>query len=77
LTFPVVLLGWAVFVVGGFAHAYMNLRTNRWWWGNSRDYRVYIRENGGPVWPIYVKLVCIPLGIAIAFGAILVSNRLH
>ena len=73
----VTLLGFFVFTLGGFAHAYMNLRTNRWWRGNSRDYKEFIRENDGPVWPLYVKLICMPLGVAIVFGAILFGNYLH
>jgi hypothetical protein len=74
------LLGLAVFSLGGFAIQYMVVRLNGWsgYLSSQRDlkerYRALVRNHNAPSWPIAVSFLCIPLGIVIVFGAILMSK---
>jgi hypothetical protein len=77
------VIGFVVFTVGGAARAYMDFTVNGWSMfykfrrGNTeRNYKNLIDQSGGHRWPLIVSYVCIPLGIAIVFGSILLSNHL-
>jgi|HubBroStandDraft_5_1064220.scaffolds.fasta_scaffold326952_1 hypothetical protein len=79
----VAVIGFVVFTVGGAARAYMDFTVNGWRMfydfrrGNTeRTYKSLIDRSGGNRWPLIVSYVCIPLGIAIVFGSIILSNHL-
>ncbi|HEY1903208.1 MAG TPA: hypothetical protein VGG56_12290 [Terracidiphilus sp.] len=81
----IVAIGFIVFCVGGLARVYMDFssKNGRFWGGNSAQKNTelsYIRmakETGKSQWPVYLAAICIPLGIAIVFGAILYHNHLR
>jgi hypothetical protein len=80
----ILAVGFIVFCIGGFARVYMDSswKNGRFWGGHStRNTELnYIRmekETGKSRWPVYLAAICIPLGIAIVFGAILYYNHLR
>jgi hypothetical protein len=79
-TWLVVRFGFAVFVLGGIARMYMMVRLYGWsgWFSSQRNvtqkYRAVVMGHHAPAWPIGLSLICTPLGIAIMFGAILLSK---
>ncbi len=76
-----VSLGFALFVVGGLARTYMNLRLNRHLWrgqagqSTERRYIRLIKERKAPVLPLVLTLTLMPLGIVLVFGAIVWHNK--
>lgn len=73
-----VAVGLSVFFVGGIARTYMNIQLRGWRSFivparglTERQYGQLIRERGAPMWLLILSVSCIPLGIAIVFGAIL------
>lgn len=42
--------------------------------GLGEKYRLLMRSEHAPGWPIIVSSICLPLGIAVVFGAILLSR---
>ncbi len=80
-TWLVCVLGFAVFSLGGFARQYMVVRLYGWsgYLSSQRDltqkYRALVRSQNAPSWPMGVSFLCIPLGIVVVFGAILLSKR--
>jgi hypothetical protein len=82
LLFPIVF-GFVVACIGMLARIYMDFSvkdgdilsrpTGR---NTEMEYERLMKEQGAPSWPLYVALTCIPLGIAIVFGAILWRNHL-
>jgi hypothetical protein len=79
-TWVVCVIGFLVFSLGGFARQYMVVRLYGWsgYLSSQRNltqkYRALVRSQNVPWWPIGVSLLCIPLGIVIVFGAILLSR---
>jgi hypothetical protein len=56
-------------------------RNGRLWGGQSArntelSYMRLVKETHAPAWPLYVSWTCVPLGIAVMFGAILWHNHL-
>jgi hypothetical protein len=79
-TWCVCIVGFLVFSLGGFARQYMVVRLYGWngylssQRNLTRKYRALVQGQSAPMWPIGVSLLCIPLGIAIVFAAILLSK---
>jgi hypothetical protein len=71
--------GVAIFVVGGIARTYENIKISQssvhnWGtWSTELRYMRLVRERVAPLWPLIVASVCMPLGILISFAAILWS----
>lgn len=77
-----VATGFAIFCVGGVARAYMDFSANGMKMfsdfrrGNTElAYWKLVKEGHAPVLPFFLSVVCIPLGVVIAFGSILWSNH--
>jgi len=75
--------GLVIFGAGIYAQRYMHwrivggshpLKIVR---GLTGKYRTLIREAKAPLWPLILCWVCIPLGIVVAFGSILLSPPLR
>ncbi len=82
--FFILALGFLVCCVGGFARIYMDnvfyrshLPGTKWGRTTELRYMRMIKEKGVPKWPLYVAVICIPLGIATCVGAILYNNHLR
>jgi hypothetical protein len=80
---PGVLIGFAVFCVGGVPRAYMDFAASGmkmfsdFRGGNTEvNYGRLVKQRRVRAWPFYVCVVCVPLGIVIVFGSILWSNHL-
>jgi hypothetical protein len=75
------VFGVVLFVVGALTRAYMNIVISRSPLSSSSGvrstelrYKRLIREQGARVWPLVVTIVFIPLGILIAFAAVIWNN---
>jgi hypothetical protein len=75
--------GFIVFVIGGLSRTYMNVLIGQSPLSdgsNARSteirYKCLIREKGARAWPLVVTVICVPLGILLAFAAIVGSNYL-
>jgi hypothetical protein len=72
--------GFAVFLSGVHGFRYMRARVLGDWNGirTVRDltgkYRVLVRAEGAPLWPLLVYRICIPLGIVVTFASIFLSR---
>ncbi|MEK6396898.1 MAG: hypothetical protein V4734_02335 [Terriglobus sp.] len=76
-TYPVALLGMTIFLGAVFARGYMMHRVDGGMaYSEERveRYQELVREGQAPRWPLTASWVCIPVGIAIAFGSILFSR---
>lgn len=76
------VFGIAVFCVGGISRAYMNTKieqafpkegfqirfTESW-------YQRLVRDARAPKLPLVLALICIPLGLILALGAVLLSGN--
>jgi hypothetical protein len=78
LVFGVVLFG-----VGALARTYMNIVISRSPLAGSSGtrstelrYKRLIREQGAGVWPLVVTVIFTPLGILIAFAAVIWNNHI-
>ena len=81
---PGVLIGFGIFCVGGLARAYMDFAAHGMRMfsdfrrGNTEvSYWRLVKQRRAKVWPFVVCVVCIPLGIVVAFGSIIWSNHLR
>jgi hypothetical protein len=79
-----VAIGFAVFLAGGLARAYMDFAANgrRMFYllrrgSTESNYRKLIKERRASVWPLVLSSTCIPLGILIVFGSIIWNNHLR
>ena len=81
-----IMLGFGMFVftVGVLTRTYMNAvisRSSRPDGSGTRStelrYWRLIKEQGARVWPFWVTVVLMPLGILITFAAIIWSNRVE
>jgi hypothetical protein len=70
--------GFAVFCVGGACRVYMDFAVNGWAFlrtlrrvSTVKGYEHLMETAKASPWPLLVSRVCIPLGIAFVFGAIL------
>jgi hypothetical protein len=76
------LSGLGIFALGVHGLRYMQARVLGGWnrvkvvHDLTGKYRVLIREAKAPLWPLILYWVCSPLGIVVAFGAILLTKRL-
>jgi hypothetical protein len=77
------ILGIVVFGIGALARTYMNILISRSplsggspTRSTERKYMRLIREHGAKAWPLWVTVILMPLGIILAFGAIIWSNRM-
>jgi hypothetical protein len=58
----------------------MNVRLKGWnllrspGGSTEKRYMRLMHEQGAPAWPLFVTILCIPLGIAVFFGAIVWFN---
>jgi hypothetical protein len=74
------VLGIIVFSVGIVARQYMVVRLYGWsgYLASQRDltekYRVRVREQHAPSWPIYASFICLTMGVVIVFASILMSK---
>jgi hypothetical protein len=74
--------GMVLFAVGGVTRAYMNAVISRsarpdgsGTRSTERRYWRLIKEQGARVWPFWITVVCMPLGVLLAFASIIWSNR--
>jgi hypothetical protein len=70
MVFLICIFGWAIFCVGALAGLYMMIHTGDWTMASVEKYK-QISADQRNLWPIYCVYICIPLGILIAFAAIL------
>jgi hypothetical protein len=87
MSLPFVLMlifGVAIFCVGGISRAYMNMKieqafpkegfqirfTESW-------YQRLVKDAGASKLPLVLALVCIPLGMILAMGAVLLSGHMN
>lgn len=75
------VIGMALFVIGGLARTYMNILISRSplssespFSSTELRYKRLRREHGAPAWPLVVTIILMPLGIILVFGAILWSK---
>ena len=71
LFFPILATGFVICGIGMYCMTYVEHRLNR-----SQKRIGSTNGRSAPVWPLYVAFICIPLGIAIMFGAIVWKNHL-
>jgi hypothetical protein len=71
LFFAILAIGFLISGTGMYSLTYVEHPLNR-----SRRHMVSTQERRAPLWPLYVAFTCIPLGIAIMFGAIVWKNHL-
>jgi hypothetical protein len=62
-----------VFNAGVVAGGYMMLKTGDWTLSSVDKYERLVSSEGLSRWPIRIMYLCLPLGIAIAFAAVLAS----
>jgi hypothetical protein len=80
-TWLLCVVGIVVFWIGGMARMYMVVRLQGWagYLSSQKNltkrYRLLIETKHAPRWPMIVSSVCLPLGVVIVFGAILVSKQ--
>jgi hypothetical protein len=74
--------GMVLFTVGAVARTYMNAvirqsPLSKDSGTNSTELRYWrlIKERGARVWPFWVTVVCMPLGVLLAFASIIWSNN--
>jgi hypothetical protein len=79
----VIVLGFVVFLIGGLARTHMNrvIRDSNpgaYLYGKSTEvgYLRLVKGRKAPILPFLVTIVCIPLGVALVFGAIAWHNHL-
>ena len=72
--------GFGLFVIGGLARTYMNIRIAQ---AQSNDtttrsteirYMRLVRNNGASLWPLIIAVVLMPLGVILTFAAIIWNN---
>jgi len=75
--------GVLLFGVGAVTRTYMNIMISRsplpggsGAQSTELRYRRLVKEQGAEVWPLVVTIICIPLGILIAFAAIIWNNQM-
>lgn len=75
------IVGIVVFVVGGAARTYMNVRIGQSdaailprTRSTERRYRTLVKEHGVPARPFILTVVCIPVGMLVAFAAIFFTD---
>ena len=73
--------GVVVFIIGGLARTYMNLKIAQ---AQSNDpttrsteirYMRLVRSKGASLWPLIIAVVLMPLGVILTFAAIIWNNR--
>jgi hypothetical protein len=75
------VFGIVLFAIGVLTRTYMNVVIGRSPLSGSDArstelrYKRLIKEKGAPVWPLAVTVVLLPLGILIAFAAIIWNNQ--
>jgi hypothetical protein len=79
---PGLIIGLAIFCVGGVARAYMDFaahgmkKFSNFRRGNTEaKYWRLVKQRRARAWPLFVSVVCIPLGVIVVFGSILWSNN--
>jgi hypothetical protein len=82
LLFPGVLIGFAISCVGIVSRTYMDFSahgrkmfTDFQRGNNQVNYWRRFKQRRASVWPFFVSIVCIPVGIIIVFGSIIWSNQ--
>jgi hypothetical protein len=79
-TFAWCIVGFLCFSLGGTLRMYMVIRVKGWagylgrQTGITDSYRQLVIENQAPAWPLPMSYTCIAVGIAVAFGAILIGQ---
>ena len=79
-TAAILVLGMALFAVGALARTYMNILISRSTHSRSRTrsterrYKQLVRDQGARLWPLIVTVTLIPLGILLAFAAVVLNN---
>jgi hypothetical protein len=75
-------IGFGIFCVGGVARVYMDFAANgmnmfrKFQRGNTElGYWRLVKERNAPALPLFLSVVCIPVGILIVFGAITLVNK--
>jgi hypothetical protein len=80
LTYVCAVFGIGIFGFGVYGMTYMNFRVQginnflRPLSDLRAKYRRLVKEGGAPAWPLIVSAVCMPVGILIAFAAVLFSK---
>ena len=76
-----VILGFVIFGIGAMTRAYMTilLRQASGWsgfrpWSTEMAYRRLMKEENAPAWPLILTVICLPVGVLIAFAAVLLSH---
>jgi hypothetical protein len=74
--------GLIIFVIGALSRTYMNILISQSPLSDGPKtsstelrYRRLIKEKGARAWPLLVTVLCVPLGMLLAFAAIVGSNR--
>src|ERR1035441_10603238 len=77
------VVGVLLFGIGAITRTYMNIMINRsplpdgpGARSTELRYKRLIKEQGGKVWPLVVTIICIPLGVLLAFAAIICNNQM-
>jgi hypothetical protein len=75
-------LNFVIFGFGGLARLYMNHQIRQMLLPNGsrirfteRSYIQLIKEKRAQTWPLIMAAICIPLGVIIAFAAVIWSNH--
>jgi hypothetical protein len=78
---PGLIIGFAISCVGVFARVYMDFAEHGMKMfstlrrGNTEvSYWRLVKQRRARAWPLFVSVVCIPLGVIVVFGSILWSN---
>lgn len=72
------VLGFVTFGVGGLARTKMNSEIRKLlpsyskWSSTEIGYWRLVKERRAPTWPLFVTLVCMPMGVAMVFAGVIV-----
>jgi hypothetical protein len=81
LTYTLCLLGAGIFLIGVYGHTTMNIRVQgrinmlRPLPNLTQRYRLLVKEEGAPLWPLILGTLCMPVGAIVAFGAMFLVRR--
>ena len=74
------VLGFVTVGVGGLARTHMNRQIRKLlpsyskWASTEIGYWRLVKERRAPAWPLFVTIVCLPVGVALAFAGVMISS---
>jgi hypothetical protein len=75
------VLGFLTFGLGGLARTYMNRQIRKRmpsrsiWASTEIGYWRLVQDRQAPKWPLFVTLVCLPVGVVLVFTAVIISSK--